>query len=173
MDDFQRLMDAKQRFAVSEVVVLDHKWADALDEARLAVVRARAQAAARGEDSSEDEAVQAALADVEGLLAEQGDAVVTFRLEAIGRPRYRRLLDAHQPTTAQRQEAKRNGNLQPQWNEDTFPPALVAACLVEPHLSEAEVRQLFESDAWTSGEIARLFTGAMQACASSRTVDLG
>jgi hypothetical protein len=170
--DFEQIMAAKQPFSVSVPVVLDQKWADQLDEARHAVVRARAQAASRGEESAEDEAVQEAEADVQALLAGQGDAIVTFRLEAIGRPRYRRLLDAHQPTVAQRQEAKKAGLLQPQWNEETFPPALVAACLAEPHLTEAQVKEIFESDKWTTGEIARLFTGAMQACASTRTVDI-
>lgn len=49
-------------------------------------------------------------------------------------------------------------------NMNTFQPALVAASLVDPKMSEDEARELWSSDYWSAGELAQLFETASAVC---------
>lgn len=80
------------------------------------------------------------------LEAEMSASEVEFRFRALGRPKYRALRDAHPGTAEQR------------FNPDTFPEALIAACSVEPKMSEADVAALF--DVITDGSVEILFMAA-------------
>lgn len=91
-------------------------------------------------------------------LREQVDAAsVTFTLKGLPRGEYRRLEKAHP-------SADDDGA----WNTDTFPEALVRACLVEPGVSADE--PLF--DVLTSGEADKLFEVAFLACNEADAVPL-
>lgn len=50
------------------------------------------------------------------------------------------------------------------WNADTFPPALVAACLSEPEVSYEEMVEIFSSGEWSTGELSTLFNTATALC---------
>lgn len=63
----------------------------------------------------------------------------------------------HTPTVEQRAKGMN-------FNPDTFAPALVASCLVDPELTEAEAREIWESDSWSTGELSYLFDTASTLC---------
>lgn len=50
------------------------------------------------------------------------------------------------------------------WNSDTFPPALVAACLQEPEVSAEEMVEIWTSGEWSTGELSTLFNTATALC---------
>lgn len=77
--------------------------------------------------------------------------------EAISYKELDSLQAKHPPTQAQRIEGAA-------YNRNTFPPALVAACSVEPKISEAEARDIWQSDDWSSGELTTLFQAVSDLC---------
>jgi len=98
---------------------------------------------------------------------------MTFR--GIGRARYDALQERHPPTAEQQLKTKQQLGTDDKlaWNPDTFPPALIAACLVEPKLTEEEVQRLWISDEWNQAELATLITTALEVNSTRRTVELG
>lgn len=113
-----------------------------------------------------EEPPKAEPATIEDLLSKPaaGDTVLiqtpagprSLRLLAIGGEAYDELEAKHPPD-----DGDTNSLGMPlRWNPRTFPPAIVAACLVEPVLSEAEVRTVFASPAWSKAELDRLFDAA-------------
>lgn len=79
----------------------------------------------------------------------------TVLFRSIGSKAYDALLSEHPPTAAQKKEGS-------PWNSDTFPPALIAACSSDPKISLEDAKRLFESDEWSGGEVAGLFTAAIK-----------
>jgi hypothetical protein len=82
-----------------------------------------------------------------------GPAVL--RLRAIRAPAFEALMAAH-PSKAMFER----------WNAEGFEPALVAACLQEPLLSEREAAQV--RDQWPHGDWMQLFGAAIDLCDRSR-----
>lgn len=157
-------------------IVLDPDLAEELEEARQARDAAWARAQARQNDSD----AQAALWEAEEKLAQvqqrmvDEEAVVQFTFRSIGRAAYDALVDANPATPAQRAKFKAQGITEGiNWNEETFPPALVAACLVEPKLSEAEVQALWRDPNWNQAELSALVVAAIKVNGNRRTADLG
>lgn len=91
------------------------------------------------------------------LRVQVGDEVVVLKFEAISSRELDKLREKHPPTKAQL--AKNYGV-----NIDTFNPALVAATLVEPTMTEEEAREIFASDYWSSGELAQIAEAASTVC---------
>lgn len=54
------------------------------------------------------------------------------------------------------------------WNTETFPPALIAACAVDPKMTPEQVNELLTLV--TEGEYQRLFQGAYMACNDANDV---
>lgn len=98
---------------------------------------------------------------------------VLFKFRSIGRKRFDDLIASHPPTEAQIEKAKKTGEGDLTWNSETFPPALVFNCLVEPKLEEHEVKDLWESDDWAGSEIIALFYAALEVNTNRRTLELG
>lgn len=94
--------------------------------------------------------------EVKVVLAE-GEPAVTFKFVAIKPKDYDELVTKHQPTAEQ---AKSGANINP----DTFPPALVARVCAEPKFSEAEWRQVWDSEGWGRGELNSLYWEANELC---------
>lgn len=86
-----------------------------------------------------------------------------FVLRAIGSKAYDVLVGMHPPTADQ----KRDGGT---YNPDSFGPALISACAVQPALSPNEAKELWESDEWSRGEVMELFVAAVEVC--SRGLDV-
>ena len=91
------------------------------------------------------------------LVVSIGDETVTMKFAAISAIQLDKLRSAHPPTKEQR--ANGAGV-----NTRTFAPALVAATLVEPAMTEDEARELWDSDFWSSGELDQLFETASSVC---------
>ena len=82
---------------------------------------------------------------------------VTMLFRAIGSSEYDRLLTKHPPTIEQKAE---NAS----YNINTFGPALLAHVCVEPEISGAEWKELWDSGDWNRGEILQLFFNAVELC---------
>lgn len=94
----------------------------------------------------------------EMVVGEPGqERAVTVVFEPAPPAVYDELLLRHQPTAEQRE-------LSPTliWNPATFPPALIAASLVEPELSAADVEDLWRSRRLDVVEADSLFGAALR-----------
>lgn len=80
-----------------------------------------------------------------------------FKFQALSRRRYRELIDAHPPKD-------KTG----EWNPDTFPPALIAACSVEPKLTTEQAERIWSGDNWSAADSNRLFLVAWNLCEYGR-----
>ena len=87
--------------------------------------------------------------------------VVTLR--AIGSKAYDVLVGMHPPTAEQKKEGAT-------YNPDTFGPALISACAVNPPMTPNEAKELWESEEWSRGEVMELFVSAVEVC--SRGLDV-
>ncbi len=99
---------------------------------------------------------------------ETGDEA-TFTFGSLTRVEYRDLLDKHKPTGEQRREFREaqklagipsHRRLELSYNVDTYPPALIAACAVDPAMTEVEATELW--NVLGNGEAAALFDTAQQ-----------
>lgn len=82
---------------------------------------------------------------------------VELTFQAVSYKELDKLQAKHPPTAEQRMHGAA-------FNRDTFPPALVAACLTDPEMTYNEARDLWESDEWTTGELNALFDVASNLC---------
>ena len=87
-----------------------------------------------------------------------------YRLVVRGltRPDFEALLLTHQPSETSK--ARYPGRTLT-WDPETFPVALVAACLVEPDLTADEVAEVFA--AWTKADVDSLFLACYDLCTES------
>ncbi|UNO42162.1 hypothetical protein [Streptomyces sp. MST-110588] len=108
---------------------------------------------------SQPEVVAAQLRlDAAEQVLEDATIVLTFR--ALPRPAWEQLLRDHPPTEAQADQGM-------EYNVETYPAALIAACHIErdesggevPGMSEQEAQELL--DAWPDSEAKALFTCAL------------
>lgn len=104
-------------------------------------------------------------ATVEDLLAKvrrskelqlgEGDTALTLVFQAMGSKAYDDLIAAHPPTKEQKaQDAA--------WNPDTFAPALIAGCSVEPKIDDDTAVSIWASDSWSRGELMDLFMSVVR-----------
>ena len=82
---------------------------------------------------------------------------VTLKFQAIGSKEFDALRKKNPPTV----EQKAAGDTV---NDDTLAPQLVAATLIEPELTPEEVKEMFESGAWSLGELAQIYSAASRVC---------
>lgn len=82
---------------------------------------------------------------------------VELVFEAISYKELDALQAKHTPTQQQRVEGAA-------FNRNTFPPALVAACSVDPKISESDARDIWTSDDWSTGELNTLFNTVSDLC---------
>lgn len=87
------------------------------------------------------------------------DETIDLVFEAVSSRELDRLRAKHPPTAEQRVNGQGV-------NTETFAPALVAATLVSPELSEEEIVAMWEDDSWSTGELGELFDAASTVCLS-------
>ncbi len=186
---FERLRQRPER-TTSVTLAFDPNDAERLNAARLA--KRRADAALDRAGAVADPDTLAALTDAADAATDALDALeaemVTFtvHLRAVGAARAEELMLEHRPTDRQRKNAKalNNGDpkAQPQFNEDTFPPALLAESISRIEFSDGEtidhisVEQVAElwADRWPQGDKVQLLHAAIAINqASSAVGDLG
>lgn len=87
-------------------------------------------------------------AQIAGLESEISDTATSFRFGALSQREWADLLAAHPPTKEQVKQANAASagdwrrRIQLDYNLDTLPPALVAACCTDPAMTEAESAEL-------------------------------
>lgn len=88
---------------------------------------------------------------------------VTLKYRAIGARDYDKLMAKHPPKTEQRAEGQA-------FNMDTFAPALIAACCVEPEMSKEDAQMIWDSEDWSRGDLMVLFRNAVEL--NNRGIDI-
>ena len=83
-----------------------------------------------------------------------GSTEVTLKYQAIGMREYDRLVAKHPPKPDQRAEGS-------SFDIDTFAPALIAACSLEPEISQATAKEIWDSPEWSRGDLMVLFRNAV------------
>lgn len=79
----------------------------------------------------------------------------TVLFRAIGSKEYDDLIAAHPPS----KKDKDDGAV---WNPDTFAPALISACSVEPSIPVDVAQEIWSSPMWSRGELMDLFTAVVR-----------
>lgn len=154
------LLSGKKPATKKLQIILDPEAYEAYEEAQALLSEATAE-----NRTEREEALEAAKERL-------SDAVVTMKFQSVGRKRYDEIIDAHPATEEQKAQAKKQGIEEtPSYNLETFPPALVAASLVEPDLTLEDVQELY--DTWNNAEVMELFLAALEVNTIRRTGDLG
>jgi hypothetical protein len=89
----------------------------------------------------------AVAAEIDALHAAARDATVEFRVRSIGASAWRRLVADYPPPADDVDDWR--------WHAELFPPAAVAACCVEPAMTEGQAQEL--ADRLSNGAWTRLF----------------
>lgn len=84
-----------------------------------------------------------------------GSSEVTLKFQAIGMRSYDRLVSKHPPKAEQRAEGS-------SFDIDSFAPALISACAVDPEITPTQAKQLWESEDWSRGDVMVLFRQAVE-----------
>lgn len=85
------------------------------------------------------------------------DLTLEMRFRAISSKAYDKLVAENPPTPKQRDQGA-------MYNPDTFAPALISACSLDPKLSLEEATEITTSDEWSSGETGGLFVECIRLC---------
>lgn len=179
------LRSKKKPHRQSITLALDPEIAEQFEEAQNNVRTARIRAEGKGYEPEVQSKIQEDLAAAEARLEElrplMEEASIEFVFQSIGRKKYENLTLAHPPTSEQITRAKeysteedvRKGEDRLMYNPDSFPVALISACLASPKMSESEVREMWESDDWTGTELMTLFFTAQAVNVRRAQVNLG
>ena len=108
--------------------------------------------------------------ELDKLIVKAADTVATFTFRDIGRKPFDALLVAHQPTPAQKKAVADQGGGVLEYNQDTFPPALMAATAVDPEMTLEEAEETYHN--WSSGDAEILFTTAILVCKERASLPL-
>lgn len=102
--------------------------------------------------------------ELEEANAAADEAAVSFTFKALGRRKFKDLVNACPPTpeTLERWKNTRFLGSAPEFELEKFMPRLVAASLVEPQTSESEVVELWEDpdEGWSDAVWAELYDAA-------------
>lgn len=154
MADFKTIKGKFRRYEATVPVCLDGEALGALDAARARMVELS--------QSADDDSLAGApgfaeaRAEVERLEQDVADATLPFRLRALPRSVYR-MLEAEHP------DPDGKGG----WNVETFPKALIRACLIDPKVDPDEATELID-DMLTSGGVEALFDACWSICNSQQ-----
>lgn len=135
----------------------------------------RARVAAEVTVAEEDEAILGPLREAVAA-AEEAVAAATdvYRFVALGRHAFDELIRAHPPTDEDHADARATSG-DPQamakFHGDSFGPALVAACCVDPELTVDDAKLIF--DEWNHAETLELFAAAWAVNQTRRVASLG
>ena len=79
---------------------------------------------------------------------------VTIKFQSIGMRDYDKLVAKHPPKAEQRVDGS-------PFDIDTFAPALIAACSVDPEISLKDAQEIWNSPNWGRGDVMVLFRNAV------------
>ncbi len=163
----------KKKKAITRIVeiILDPDFADEWRTAETELEQAKVAYAARQADDTLSRLNEAEDA-LESLRPQYEECAVEMKVQGIGRKRYDALVAEHPPTKEQEKEA-RKGDLRAKlaFNFETFSRALFAESLVEPKLTEKQINDLFDSDAYNESELEALCAAAIEVNLSSKVIN--
>lgn len=87
---------------------------------------------------------------------------IELEFGAISSKKIDELYSANQPTAEQRIKGMA-------FNPETFNPALVSACAIEPKISEEDATEIFTSENWSTGELSFLVEICSDLCLQGLT----
>lgn len=151
-------------------------WQDATGRYDLAKMRLEMGIEDDGIKKQVVEELAAAQARKDEIAEELEDNVAIFKVQGMGRRKYEELQNDMRFAPTQEQvdyNKKRNPGTTLPWNADTYPPYLIQRCLLEPQMTIAETKELWESDNWTAAELLTLLHACMEVNEQVRTVDWG
>jgi hypothetical protein len=158
----------KKRNRDSVTIALDPDVGKAWLEAQSDINRWELVLTQNGDDAdalqSRDEAQQR-LDGMRDLLEENS---ITFVFESLPRHEYEKLVQANPPKADQIKDARKTGALRKNqtlpFDIETFPPALIAASVVEPvDMTESAVQELWNGSDWGQSELNQIYECAMRA----------
>jgi hypothetical protein len=97
------------------------------------------------------------------VTGDDGPEELVLKFQAIGAREYDSLVSKHPPKAEARAEGA-------SFNIDTFAPALIAACSLEPELTPSQAREIWESEDWSRGDLMVLFRNAVEL--NNRGIDI-
>jgi hypothetical protein len=183
-----RLRKNKRPSSVRVGIVMDSRYQERVDHAQYKINILQFQAGmTRGTEPNPQMAadMEDAQAELRAAQAEALEHTEWFVAKALAPRQYDALMAKHPPTADQQREARKENRVA-QYDSDTFPPALVAACVslvtrldepdadtgeLEHHelLGEAFVKEMIEGGGdgspaqWNQGEIGALFNAGVTA----------
>lgn len=185
------LTSQKLPFRVWHPIVTDNEASVALDAARKAYDDAKVvfeAARARHLNYPSNKEAKAELDDATAALADAieaheqareaaADVTVYVTLKAPPMHIVEEIQRAHPPTEKEREEWAKVADFPedrwPTWSQVTIGPAMIAACLIEPEMSEEEVRVgIWDNPSWNETEKAALLAAAYST-GNRATVSLG
>lgn len=90
------------------------------------------------------------------LTEEDGGAEeLQLKFQAIGARAYDQLVAKHPPTNEERLDGA-------SFHLDSFAPALISACSVDPEIAPDDAKSLWESEDWSRGDLMVLFRNAVE-----------
>ena len=148
-------------------VCLDSRLTQAVDEAEKALREAAMVAMTRQEDPEAAERAEAAREALEAARAAKRAKTAVFVFRALGRKELEALERQHkvrkEQVSAYRDECRVMQvppNNPPNYDFDTFPPALIAAAAVTPEISLEEATEMWNSTEFSKGELGAIFGAA-------------
>lgn len=164
------LRSSKKAVHKSVRLCMDTDLREELEEARRALSAAETRSRGlRGEAS--ETALANAQERVSDLEQQVRESSVKFLFKSLGRKRMDTLVGEHPPTPEQKAQGTTERPVE--FNPDTFPQVLVAACIVEPELTQEDVDELWIDDRWSDLDLAALFNTALMANQTNSVVRLG
>jgi hypothetical protein len=155
------------------IIALDGEKADEYNEARSRYEELSEHLKDDPRNSILKADTAAAKESLDSLKEEIDGEYIEFIFRSVGRRRYEEIFEECPPTAKQKQDAVKAGEDEPQWNPETFPPAIIAASVVEPEMTEEDVYDMWESEDWNQAELTSLFLAALTVNAERKVVDLG
>lgn len=162
-------------------VPLDPEIADRYAEAKARVDQAKRSSASVPKDDERSQELDDARVACDALRAELECTLSHFVLRSVSPVEFEALKGANRVTEKQRTEYRKAGIDPPEWNPDTFQPAMVATACIEVRtpngkqdgISEEDALRIWKSEAWNVGVRNELFSSALLAYFSYTKVDLG
>ena len=164
---------------------LDRDLRDALSEAQQNLTVARAEATSiRPTDKERFEDANRRIADLEEIVADLVEQarpkLIRIDFGALDPQEFDDLKGEHRPTSQQLSKARQEKAPQPEWNNDTFEPALVAAACIKvtgpsgtaDGMSLETAEQMWTSRSYNEAERSWIFNTALSATMMRTRIDI-
>lgn len=176
LDDapIEALADARAELAAAEATA-EQKYQRRLTLARQAnPTPSELLTIEAGLDQERDAALTPYRRAVEAAEEAVRESTQTFVFRSPGSKAFEDLIAEHPPTDDDHDDARKmtgRPEALARWHTDTFGPALLAACCIDPKLTVDEATAIYTD--WTDTEAGELFAAALAVCQGIRQVDLG